>query len=113
MADKKVGWLKKIGALKRLISEVGPLWPDSTKLAGYAEDGPYHCEDCEYLKGREAGNIYRDTDGKGRCNQSVMMADPEVQKDSQGLAIVNIENGCCEFVLPPKKTQVTLIHIQK
>jgi hypothetical protein len=40
MAEKS--WLKKISALKRLISEVGPLWPKSTRLSGYAESGPYY-----------------------------------------------------------------------
>lgn len=95
MADS---WLKKIGALKRLITAVGPLWPRSTKLAGYAEEGPYHCEDCKYLKGKKEGNVFKDENGKGRCNHPVMIADPEVKKDSKLLPIVNIEYGCCEFV---------------
>lgn len=91
-------WLKKVAALKRLISSVGPLWPRSTKLAGYAEDGPYHCEDCKYLKGKREGNIFKDADGKGRCLHPVMISDPEVKKDSKMLPIINIEYGCCEFV---------------
>jgi hypothetical protein len=96
-------WLKKIAALKRLIKEFGSLWPaPSTKLAGYAEQGPYHCEDCVYLKKNSDGTIFRDGEGKGRCNQSVMIADPEVKHDSRALAVVNIQKGCCEFVEPPK-----------
>lgn len=95
------GWLKKISRLKKLINEVGPLWPKSTKLAGYAEDGPYHCEDCIYLKGKTAGDIFKDDSGRGRCNQPVMISDSEVGKDGKGLPIVNIEKGCCEFVEPP------------
>ena len=94
MAEKS--WLKKIAALKRLLREVGPLWPDSTKLAGYATGGPYHCSDCIYLK-----KDFNDN-GLGRCNHPVMIADTEVEHD-KGLAIVNIEKGCCEFVSPPKK----------
>ncbi len=101
MAEKS--WLKKIGALKRLLREVGSIWPSpSTKLAGYAENGPYHCEDCKYLKRDENGNPIKDQDGKGRCDQPMMIADTEVKHDSRGLALVNIEHGCCEFVDPPK-----------
>jgi hypothetical protein len=96
MAEKS--WLKKIGALKRLLAAVGPLWPRSTKLAGYAEEGPYHCEDCVYLKGKKQGNVFKDDDGKGRCIHPMMIADLEVRKDSKLLPIVNIEKGCCEFV---------------
>ena len=96
----KISWLKKISALKTLIAKVGPLWPKSTKLAGYAEKGPYHCQNCEYLRGVKQNNIFKDEDGKGRCGQSVMMADPEVKKDDKGFPIVNIQMGCCEFVEP-------------
>jgi hypothetical protein len=102
MAEMK-SWLKKIGLLKKLLAETGPLWPDSTKLAGYAESGPYHCGDCEYLKGKTKGEIFKDENGKGRCNQSVMIADIETLKDKDGLPIVNIEKGCCEFVEPPSQ----------
>lgn len=88
-------WPRKIEALKRLISEIGSIWPaPSTTLAGYATDGPYHCEDCVYMK--------RHSDGFGRCNQPVMMADRQVKHDADGTAIVNIEKGCCEFVEPPR-----------
>lgn len=92
-------WLKKIAALKRLIREVGSLWPKSTKLSGYAESGPYHCEDCVYLK-----KDFKDANGKGRCNHPVVIADSEVKHD-KGLGIVNIERGCCEFVEPPKEKE--------
>lgn len=91
-------WLKVIGKLKRFLSEVGPLWPDSTNLAGYAESGPYSCENCEYLKGREENQTFKDESGFGRCSQPVMIADPQVKKDEKGRPIVNIERGCCEFV---------------
>jgi hypothetical protein len=97
MAEK--GWLKKIAGLKRLLSEVGSLWPRSTRLAGYAEDGPYHCEDCTYLKRDKEKNPVADETGKGRCNHPMMIADSEVAKDKKTLLpIVNIERGCCEFV---------------
>lgn len=97
------GWLKKIAALKRLLSEVGSLWPKSTRLAGYAERGPYHCEDCVYLKGKKVGKIFVDDNGKGRCSHPVMIADSEVKKDKNFLPIVNIQRGCCEFVEPPQE----------
>lgn len=98
MAEKS--WLKKIAALKRMLNEIGPLWPSpSTRLAGYAEDGPYHCEDCVYLK-----KDFNE-DGQGRCSQPVMIADSQVKHDNKGLAIVNIQRGCCEFVEPPKAAE--------
>jgi len=104
-------WLRIISKLKKLIKDVGPLWPDSTKLAGYGENGPYHCGDCEYLKGLKEGNVFKDKDERGRCSQSVVIADPEVKKDEKGRPIVNIEIGCCEWVEPLKKEK--LVQIQK
>lgn len=99
MAQKS--WLKKIAALKRLLREVGPMWPEpSTKLAGYAESGPYFCGQCIWLK-----KNFKDEDGKGRCSQAVMLADSEVKHDKLGLAIVNIEYGCCEWVEPPTEKE--------
>lgn len=104
MAEKS--WFKKIAGLKRLIAQVGPLWPSpSTELSGYAEDGPYHCEDCVYLKGKKDDNIFRDENGKGRCGHPVVIKDPDVKKDKSLLPIINIEKGCCEFVEPPKKQE--------
>ncbi len=86
-------WPNIVSRLKALIAEVGPIWPKSTKLAGFASDGPYHCANCEYLVGN-----------KDRCNQEVMKADPEVQHDEKGLAIItDAEHQCCEFVEPTKK----------
>jgi len=92
-------WLKIIGGLKRLIKQYGPIWPNSTKLAGFASDGPYHCANCEYLN-----------KDRNRCNQAVMLADPEVEHDAKGLAIItDPEHSCCEFVEPTKK----LVQIEK
>ena len=98
-----MSWLKKISLLKKLLDETGPLWPDSTRLAGFANDGPYSCSNCEYLKGRKEGSIYLDENGNGRCNHSVMIMDTEVQHDEKGLAIIPTpEKSCCEFVETPK-----------
>jgi broad specificity phosphatase PhoE len=90
-------WPSIIDGLRALIAKVGPMWPDSTKLAGFASNGPYSCANCEYLN--QTGN---------RCNQEVMMADPEVQHDEKGLAIItDAPHQCCEFVEPLKKlTQI-------
>ncbi|VVB52843.1 Uncharacterised protein [uncultured archaeon] len=97
MAEKS--WLKKIAALRRLLDDVGPIWPaPSTKLSGYAEDGPYHCEDCTFLKRDKEGKPVADESGMGRCNHPVVIADKEVKKDKSLLPIINIEKGCCEFV---------------
>jgi len=70
-----------------------------TRVAEYAETGPYHCADCIHLK-----KGFKDANGKGRCDEPHMKRDPQVRHD-QGLAIVNIEHGCCRFVKPPKKTE--------
>ncbi len=89
-------WKKAIAGLKSLIADVGPLWPKSTKLAGFASNGPYHCANCEYLV----------KDGT-RCKQEVMMADSEVEHDKEGLAIItDPEHQCCEFVEPNKLVQI-------
>src|ERR1700686_3688764 len=89
-------WPLIISRLKALIADVGPVLPESTKLAGFASDGPYHCANCEYLN-----------KDKNRCKQEVMMADPEVQHDEKGLAIItDAERQCCEFVEPIKLTQI-------
>ena len=83
-------WAAIIEGLQKLLAEVGPIWPKSTKLAGFAADGPYHCTNCEYLSA-----------DKTRCKQSVMMADPEVKHDEKGLAVItDAEHQCCEFVEP-------------
>jgi hypothetical protein len=94
MAEKS--WLKKIAALKRLLREVGPLWPDSTKLSGFDSRGPYHCANCEYFKGGETGI----------CIQEVVIADPQVKKNEVGLPIIDDPvHQCCEFVEPPKEKE--------
>ena len=95
-------WQRKITWLRRLIAEVGPLWPRSTKLSGYGEEGPYHCEDCEFAKGKKQGDLFKDDKGRGRCLHAVVIADDEVKKDPKmNLPIINLEKGCCEFVSQP------------
>lgn len=84
----EVEWKSKIVALKKLISEVGPLWPDSTRLAGYGENGPYHCGDCIWLV------------ESTHCSHPVVKADPQMHKDDLGKPLVSAAKGCCEFVEP-------------
>ena len=102
MAEKK-SWLKIIGQLKKFIAQVGTIW-EGTALAGYAENGPYHCEDCHFLKGVHK-DIFKDSDGKGRCDHPIMIADSKIKKDDQGRPIVNIEKGCCAFISSIKKIE--------
>ena len=110
---KEITWPQKIRGLKKLLSSVGRLWPKpSTMLSGYAEGGPYHCGDCEYLKGLEEGQTFVDENGKGRCTMTVVMVDTEAKKDEKGRPIVDIQKGCCEFVEPLKKKEA-LVQIQK
>src|SRR6267378_4570648 len=93
-----MNWQKVVTGLKKLVDDIGAFWPSSTPLAGYAEDGPYHCEDCKWLKGKIEGKIFVDANGKGRCPHPVMLADAKTRKDKDGVAIVHINKGCCEFV---------------
>jgi hypothetical protein len=81
-------WKQKISGLRDLTQEVGRIWPESTKLSGYAERGPYHCGHCKWLT------------GESRCTQPVVKADPQVKKDKQGFPVVDAARGCCEFVDP-------------
>ena len=64
------------------------MWPDSTKLSGYAENGPYHCGKCKFLEGTKT------------CIHPVVNADDQVKKDSDGKPVVDAAKGCCEFVDP-------------
>lgn len=65
--------------------------------AEYAEQGPYHCEDCVFLKRRDFPK-----EGKGLCNQKVMLTVAKVPTDKKsGLKIVNMEHGCCRYVKYP------------
>jgi broad specificity phosphatase PhoE len=89
-------WPLIISGLKDLIAKTGPIWPKSTKLAGFGSSGPYHCADCEYLN--KDGN---------RCDHPVMLADSEVPHDEKGLAIItDAAHQCCEFVEPKNVVKV-------
>lgn len=61
-----------------------------TKLAGYEEHGPYHCEDCLHQDG-------------GLCSHPAIMADPELEdrRNEDGFVQINLERGCCEYVNQP------------
>lgn len=109
----KIPWSKKIAGLKKLLKSVGPLWPSpSTELSGYGEEGPYHCGNCEYLRGLKKGKAFIDPDGKGRCEMMVVIQDPDVKKDEQNYPIVDPEKGCCEFVEPLKKKALIQIEVK-
>jgi len=89
----------------------GPMKWKGTKLAGYAAAGPYHCQDCKWLRGRVQGKVFRDAVGRGRCMHPIMMADPQVEHEEPPQerdntreieqpqpAIVDIAFGCCNWV---------------
>jgi hypothetical protein len=65
-----------------------------TKVGGYEEHGPYHCEDCIHQ-----------TDGF--CEHPAIMSDPELKgrRNQDGLVKINLEHGCCEYVNQPKPKQ--------
>lgn len=65
-----------------------------TAVAAYSEQGPFHCDDCVFLKVRG-----KPSPQNGLCNQKVMLKDPKVKTDKKtGLKIVNMEHGCCRYV---------------
>lgn len=66
-----------------------------TPIAGYAEGGPYHCNDCKYIRSRSKRH--------GACDEKHMKADPKTKKLKNGMALVKLETGCCEYVDPGKK----------
>lgn len=94
-------WDGKISALKGLIGQTGPLW-SGTRLSGYAESGPYHCGDCEYMfKG--LGSQMGRPDAPTLCKHHIVVADKEIRQRSGGFPMVSAANGCCEFVEPKGK----------
>lgn len=67
-----------------------------TPVAGYSEKGPFSCGNCRFLK-------KKNKQGLGLCNEEHMKADPKVKKWKNGMAIVKVETGCCEYVDPGGK----------
>lgn len=86
-----------VDAWREVAMRFGLLWT-GTRVSGYGEDGPYHCEDCRYLRGRLAGEVVHADATHGECLHSIVKSDPEVRKCANGNGFVLIETGCCEFV---------------
>lgn len=68
-----------------------------TKHSGYAEDGPYHCEDCVHLI--QPGQPY--------CKHPEVVKDQDlqdrlVQIGTQPAIQINLEHGCCRYVNNPQ-----------
>lgn len=87
-----------MAAKDRLGSQFPKAHGIGTPIAGYSEEGPFHCEDCIYMS--------RPQNGRGLCKEKHVLADMKkgkVKKDEKsGLASINLEHGCCEYVKPPK-----------
>ena len=65
-----------------------------TKLSGYAEDGPFHCEDC----------VHKPKPDVAICTHPIVVADPEMAKRRvPGGVRINLTTGCCRYVRPPKE----------
>jgi len=68
--------------------------PIGTRLSGYAgpESGPFECGNCIHFE-----------DEGSTCKHPAVIGDPEIEKNENGLAIVEAE-GCCNFFRPsPQK----------
>jgi hypothetical protein len=86
--------IEKLGQpqMGSIYDEVGT--PDS----GYAETGPYHCEDC----------VHKTAPDEPFCIHPKVVGDHDlqdklVQIDGRPAVKVNLEHGCCRFVRPPAK----------
>jgi hypothetical protein len=67
-----------------------------TDVAGYAEGGPYHCEDC----------VHKTASDEPFCIHPKVLGDPEMQSrlvmiDNRPTVKINLEHGCCAYVRPP------------
>jgi hypothetical protein len=76
--------------LGSIYDEVGT--PDS----GYAEGGPYHCEDC----------VHKTSARDPFCIHPKVIGDHELQPrlvsiDGRPAVRINLEHGCCRYVRPP------------
>jgi hypothetical protein len=97
--------IESIGALSGASEAASAEYKENgmgTPIAEYAEDGPYHCQDCWFLKSREPKS-----EARGSCNEPHMLIDPKTIKirDMGGKVIaasVHKEFGCCRFVDPVK-----------
>jgi len=70
-----------------------------TPSAEYAEEGPYHCSDCVYIAKRNPEKTM------GLCFEKHMLQDAktgDVHRNANGLAIVNLQKGCCRYVKVPR-----------
>jgi broad specificity phosphatase PhoE len=75
-----------------------------TLVSGYAENGPFHCQDCIH-----ASRV------NSSCNHPVVVADPDlqgrlIQIDSGPAVTVSLEKGCCRFVKPPDVIALVMRH---
>ena len=67
-----------------------------TSESGYAEKGPYHCEDC----------IHKTAKDEPFCIHPKVIADSQLQDrlvmiDNRPVIKINMEHGCCRFVNQP------------
>jgi hypothetical protein len=67
-----------------------------TPESGYAESGPYHCEDC----------IHKTASDEPFCIHPKVLADPQMQNrvvliDNRPAAKIDMCHGCCRYVNQP------------
>lgn len=59
---------------------------EGTKLAGYANRGPYSCGQCTHESG-------------GYCNHPIVVLDSEIKNERRGQSVkIDEEHGCCTYV---------------
>jgi len=73
-----------------------------TPASGYAEGGPYHCEDC----------VHKPAMDVPFCIHPRVVGDPELQDrlvsiDGRPAVKICMDRGCCRFVRQPAKTEDT------
>src|SRR5208337_1984655 len=68
-----------------------------TKASGFAEGGPYSCNNCVWM-------IHEDNEDV--CSHPVVNADPELAQLKNDMGHVRVDfDDCCRFVRPPKSEE--------
>lgn len=86
MASNPLGKVKLTGDQKE----------QGTAVSGYAETGPYHCEDCVHRIGGVESDL-------PFCIHPVVISDPKLKKfitkyEGETAVHIDMERGCCRYV---------------
>lgn len=84
-----------------VMPSMGSIYDETgTPCSGYAENGPYHCEDC----------IHKTAPDEPFCIHPKVIGDPALQDclvmiNGRPATKICMEHGCCRYVRPPAKME--------